>query len=252
MPNNRSLPLTNIAALDPPAPATLVQIATDTLREEIIRGRIAGGDRIGLVETAARLTMSPIPIREALRNLVAEGLVDPVPQRGFRVRPISLPDLDDIYRVRLLIEPMTMRLAIPRLSAQSLRDAEIANRRLLAVTAGQREKPRRLAEYHHAFHFSIYNQCGSPWLIQFAEQLWKHSDRYSRLALYYEPNRVTEHGQILAACQQGNIKLAIRELTAHLRRSHRRIRAAVETQLAGLPATRPVSKRRVPLLVDRS
>jgi DNA-binding GntR family transcriptional regulator len=181
--------------------------------------------------------MSPIPIREALRNLVAEALVDPLPQRGFRVRPISLPDLDDIYRVRLVIEPMALRMAIPRLDARSLREAELANRRLLMVAAdtNRGERPTQLADYHHAFHFSIYRQCGSPWLIQFSEQLWKHSERYFRLALYYEPDRVTEHGRILAACRERNLKVATQELTSHLRRSHRRIRAAVEPHLADIP-----------------
>lgn len=252
MSNSRSLSLTHIAAPEPSPTATLVQVATNMLREEIIRGRIAGGSRIGLVETAALLGMSPIPIREALRNLAAEGLVDPLPQRGFRVRPISLPDLDDIYRVRLLIEPMAMRLAIPRLNAQNLREIDLANRRLLDAAVEHREKPHRLAEYHHAFHFSIYNHCGSPLLIQFSEQLWKHSERYARLALYHEPNRVAEHGQILAACQQGDIKLATRELTAHLRRSHRRIRAAAAPHLAGLPSAMPVRERSVPLLMNRA
>src|SRR5581483_5840501 len=88
--------------------------AQRTLREAILRGDIAPGTKLLITDTAAQLGVSPIPLREALRALEAEGLVDISAHRGAQVRPLSRSDMESIYALRVDLDGMATRLACER------------------------------------------------------------------------------------------------------------------------------------------
>src|ERR1700742_5190631 len=92
---------------------TLVEYAAGEIREQILSGEMAAGERILLDEVAEELGISPIPLREALRTLATEGLVAPLPRRGYTVAPVTVADLEETYRVRLVLEPLAVKLAVP-------------------------------------------------------------------------------------------------------------------------------------------
>src|SRR5687768_7127360 len=96
--------------------STRVDVAISAIRHEILSGTLPPNGRVHINELAARLQMSPIPVREALRALASEGLLVAVPQRGYRVRATSTADLEETYRLRLLLDPLATRLAVPNLS----------------------------------------------------------------------------------------------------------------------------------------
>ena len=79
-------------------------VATEVIREAIIDGRLAPGERLKEEELARELGLSRTPIREALAVLQAEGLVDTAPNQGATVRAHDAEDLDDLYRLRALLE----------------------------------------------------------------------------------------------------------------------------------------------------
>jgi GntR family carbon starvation induced transcriptional regulator len=191
--------------------------AEHVLREMIFSGELEPGVRIYADEAAEKLGMSPIPVREALRSLVSRGLVDAIPQRGFRVRPADRDDFADTYQLRLLLDPFAAKLAVPRMNAASL---EVMDRALedLASTIRTNDVESYDSD-HRAFHFSIYNHCGSRWLVDIQAMLWENSQRYQRLSTTIRGSaeqRIDEHRAIADACHLGDADLVAEHIVAHL------------------------------------
>jgi DNA-binding GntR family transcriptional regulator len=196
---------------------TLVEYATGELRERILAGDLPAGERLLLDGIAEDLGISPIPLREALRSLASEGLVSPLPRRGYTIAEATAADLEETYRLRLMLEPLAVELAVPMLTAADLvalqAEFELAK---LAVDAAD-WRAHRL--HHRAFHFTIYNRCGSAWLLRFTDMLWANSERYQRMTTQIRgglAERVSEHQAILDACKQGDAKAASEAMHSHL------------------------------------
>lgn len=184
---------------DPPKRRTRSQEAFDTLRDQILSGELAPGERIPVQDLADSLRMSPMPVREAVRELSAAGLVENIPRRGARVAPISLKDMRDVYELRLALEPLALRRAAERFTDE---DA-VTGLRLLGEfndTPGD-ELTRRL-ELHTDFHFSLYEAADSGWMVRLIRPLWEASARY-RFAAPFRGKlelRKGEHEAILKSC----------------------------------------------------
>lgn len=196
---------------------TLAERAAGILREEIITGILAPGSRIKAEKVAERLDMSPIPVREALQSLASSGLLVLQPRRGYRVPEISEADLLDTYRLRIVLDPMAVELAVPRLSDAELAEIEGAYHSLVAAYE-EGDWAAHLV-HHRRFHHGIYAACGSPWLLRFINMLWQSSERYQRLSIAHRGGiveRSEEHRRILVACQQRDAAGAARLAREHL------------------------------------
>lgn len=209
-----------------PAGRTLVEFASEQLREDILAGELSGGDRIPLDAIAQELGMSPIPVREALRMLASEGLVIPLPHRGYIVAPVDVADLDDTYRLRLRLEPLAVELAVPRLVRA---DVKLLSAELDALDTAfvDGDWPAH-REHHRAFHFGIYDRCGSDWLLRFVDMLWQNAERYQRMTTLIEgepKRRMREQRQILTACRRGDAERASALMYDHLSRAAETLRA---------------------------
>lgn len=214
----------------PPDLLTLAGYAEELLREMIFSGELPPGTRIYPDEAASKLGMSSIPVREALRSLAALGLVDASARRGFRVRAADSTDFADTYDLRLMLDPHAVRLAVPKLNQAALdriKSALAAFERTLM--AGDMH-----AYYadHRAFHFAIYEHCGSRWLLEIISMLWENSQRYQRLSTGPRgtvEERVAEHRAIAEACEDGDAERAGQLMWEHLERT----RAVVSKILDG-------------------
>jgi len=208
---------------------TLVEHAAEALREEILGGRLHPGSRVHLDEAATRLDMSPIPIREALRWLASEGLVIPLPQRGYRVREVTPADFEDTYRLRLVLDPLATRLAVPNLPGEGLDRLTDAFEHLLA---GYRQDDWAINRLHHrAFHFAIYGGSGSSWLVRFIDMLWQNSERYQRMSARYRgtvEQRAQEHRRIMMACRSGDAQEAETLMRQHLMLTYTTVKRLLE------------------------
>lgn len=196
---------------------TLAGRAERVLREMIFSGELAPEQRISADEAAEWLGMSPIPVREALRSLAARGLVEAMPQRGFRVRPADRDDFAETYQLRLILDPLSARMAVPRMDAAALERLDEACARLAAtIRAGDLEN---YDPDHRAFHFAIYDHCGSRWLLDIQSMLWENSQRYQRLSTGLRgtaEERVAEHQAIADACHLGDPDLVAELVERHL------------------------------------
>jgi GntR family carbon starvation induced transcriptional regulator len=196
----------------------MVERAVSRLREEILGGELRAGERVHIADAAKRLGISMVPVREALRSLAADGLVHAIPQRGYRVSPVSAEDLEETYRLRLLLDPMATELAVPRMTdadRDELRDA------LAELQRAHDERDCDLYEAaHRRFHSAVRRPCGSAWLLRFVEVLRDNSLRYQRLPAGRQEDcfqhGVDEHRRIADACLRGDAAAAARLMRDHL------------------------------------
>ncbi|QBK30160.1 GntR family transcriptional regulator [Roseitalea porphyridii] len=195
------------------------------LRDEIVSGAIEGGARLGQDALAARFSVSRMPVREALRLLEAQGLVDVPPNRSAIVARLSRDDLVDIFDMRACAEPLALGLALPHLTnAQIDRAAEI-----------QREIENapldRFGDLNAEFHRTLHAPCGRPRLLAHIESLNALADRYLRLAIGtmdHQGPSDDEHHALLEACRARDEASARAVLTAHIMRARDALAAAFD------------------------
>jgi DNA-binding GntR family transcriptional regulator len=192
-----------------------VELVYQRTRRAILTGDYPPGSHLRLQELAATNGVSMIPVREALRLLEAEGFVDTIPNRGARVAPLSVDDLRDVYRTRIVLEVEALRQALPRITRAHLAKARRLNARLVNQFARH-----GYATYddHRAFHFLLYEPSGSRWLLRLIGIVWDHTERYRRQGAPFVAGELAgeEHERIIAAVEAGDCDGACHALYAHL------------------------------------
>ena len=208
---------------------TMAESVAAEIHRLILTGVYAPGEALRIQDLAERFQTSSMPVREALRQLSATGIVDVAPHRGARVARISVEDLDDTFAVRLALEPMATRLAAEKMTEAQLAEASDAFDRYLALLdAGEVDTARRA---HAEFHFAIYHAAGSRWLLRAIDPVWQNTERYrfgwGENGAEQRKRAHTEHLHILEACRAGDVDAAGAAMQDHLDGAHRRIRAAI-------------------------
>jgi DNA-binding GntR family transcriptional regulator len=187
--------------------ASVVDQVYEAIRERIRDGDLARGGRIHQEDIAAGLGVSRTPVREALRRLAAEGVVEMHTNRGARVADVSPADMRASYEARLIVEPGAARLAAHSgLSAPQLRmrAALEAQRRAVGTI-------RASFEANREFHIALVAASGNEFLLYFVENLWVArigQTIYERQAETPAQMRANadEHEQILQAIVSGDAR----------------------------------------------
>jgi DNA-binding GntR family transcriptional regulator len=189
-------------------------IVAQALRQAILGGVFQDGQALRQDELAARFSISKIPVREALRRLEAEGLVIFYPNRGAVVASLSAAEAQEIAEMRVALETLALRLALPRLSARDLSLAAIALDDL-----DQAADVARWGALNWTFHQSLYTPSQRPRLLATIERLHTAVDRYMRVVLAsmeHQARSQQEHRALLAACEKRDLAAAIDILTHHI------------------------------------
>jgi DNA-binding GntR family transcriptional regulator len=194
------------------APQSRVEAVYRDLRDAIIDGDYAPGSHLRLQELAATYGVSLIPVREAIRKLETERLVETFPNRGARVAEISAEDVADSYRARVLLETGTVRLAAANLDEAAIAEARSIMDRM--VEAFENGDDAGGFDLHRDLHFFIYEHSESQWLVYVIEILWGHTERYRRTATP-DPHG-GEHAKMLDALAEGRIEAAVEALRIDL------------------------------------
>lgn len=185
-----------------------------TLREAILSGRLAGGIPLRQEDLAAAFGVSRMPVREALRQLEAQALLDFVPHKGAVVTEISAADAADTYAIRMALEPAALALSIPNLT-----EVEFARAEDLIHDMDAEEGPSRLGELNRRFHMTLYEGAPHPKLLALAESQLASFDRYLRFQLTAEGVEVLsqgEHRQMVQAARVRDITRAVEILRQHM------------------------------------
>src|SRR4051794_16875494 len=188
------------------------------VREAILEGEIAPGATMSQVALADELGISRTPLREALRMLQSEGLVDAERNRRVRVAAASPDDLEELYIMRVTLEAEAIRLAVPRMTAEDLARLEGQNAEM-AHYATEKDY-RRWTIPHTAFHQSLTARAGDRFSALLT-QLFDHAERYRRMHIGHGPTAwaTADHRAILDACKQRDRELAGRLLAQHFART---------------------------------
>lgn len=186
-------------------------MAADEIRNRILTGALEPGATLNQNELAELLGMSRIPIRDALRYLAAEGLVTLRAHSTATVTALSLDDLQELYDLRLAIEPALCRQALAGVRAKDVDRM----RELLADLAGA-EGSEWLA-LNHRFHETLYRRATKPRSIEIVERIRQATDRYVRIYLSFDLRRVhREHEMILEAVEANQGRRLEALVSAHL------------------------------------
>jgi DNA-binding GntR family transcriptional regulator len=191
--------------------------AVAVLRAAILGGELAPGSIHSAVTLAERLGVSPTPVREAMLELVKSGLVEAVPNRGFRVTVIDEQDLDEICALRMMLEVPALALVIERASDESL-DALEERLAELEAAAANSDVPAFLVA-DRAFHLDLLALAGNRRLVRIVAELRDQArivGLRSLAAAEALEATAPEHRPILEALQARDVPAAQRYMTLHL------------------------------------
>lgn len=210
--------------------SSVTERVTAELRRSIIAGDLAPGQTFSLREISAQLDVSFIPVREALRNLEAEGLVLTRPGRSAQVAPLDLTDLQAIYRLRRTIEP-----EIARNSCGLLTDADLD--RLEAIAEGFAEPDMsydRIFDSHMVLHLALFEPVTTTWDLRVLTTLWRAAERYVRIGFgkldndpHEHTRRAHAHHELIDAFRTRDPEKAAEAMRAHLERNEQIAMAAL-------------------------
>jgi GntR family transcriptional regulator, carbon starvation induced regulator len=216
------------------APQTRSDWVYERLKHAIVSGEFPPGARLMAAELAQRWALSPTPLREAFQRLEGLGLVELSSQRGARVASISAAEAEDIYELRLLLEPWALRRSLGNSDDAHRAEVAEAHKRLLELlNPVPSSDDRLLLEAHRAFHVALLARCPSLWLRRLTSLLADHSERYLLLNALYSQRvgeSMAEHEQLLEATLNGDVEQAARVLATHLQGSLGTVLAALEAR----------------------
>lgn len=223
--------------LGAPGARTAHRDVIDRLRRAILTGVLPPGARLVQAELAKTLRVSVTPVREALRDLINEGLVDFDAYRGATVHVPSLSELEDIYEIRILLTPAVVRDAIARIGA-----ADLGRARELSARMEGTVDPAEWVALNREFHHVLTAPAGRPHLQEVIGRMSDLSDLYVGVSIGTAAGPRhrgdTDHAELLTAYTARDVERAIAVSIKHIDETLNDARAAMSGQAgqAGDPA----------------
>jgi DNA-binding GntR family transcriptional regulator len=186
----------------------------DLLRDQILSGALTEGMQLRQEKLAAELGVSRVPIREALHQLEAEGLVTQESHKGAVVSGLSIDDLEEIYEIRARLETWLLELSMPLMTAQHYKRAE----ELLAQMAVD-QQDEHWSSLNWNFHAALYAPANRPQTLELIRKLYLNAYRHFPLPIRLTGGRDRmhrEHQLLLDLCRQGDIERAKDHLEQHI------------------------------------
>jgi DNA-binding GntR family transcriptional regulator len=193
-----------------------------TVKGKIVAGELHAGQFLGEESLATCVGVSRTPVREALALLERDGLVQIVPHRGAFVRWPSAKDVEDVFDIRIAVEGMALRKALPRLDEETLRSLLARLDRQAENLAGlaSREVEALSVDIHMAVLRAADNERAASLIRQFREQVYKGSTLYQtpdgRLSESRVRRVIADHRELLAALLRRDLDGAAQVLARHL------------------------------------
>jgi DNA-binding GntR family transcriptional regulator len=211
-----------------PVSLTKSAAAYQALRTWIEGGRLRPGDRLRVDMLRLQLGMSSTPVREALRLLQAEGLVEYEAHRGLSVRTYTQETIDEIYRLREVLEPLATEAAAELMTAAELTAVRQVQDQL-ARDSSSASTAVRAAHLNAEWHRMIYAASGSRYLIEFITRLWAAIPVEALWVSTSAEKSLARHQAILAALEAHDSRLAASLMRKHIQGSWERLRRRAGT-----------------------
>lgn len=211
------------------APQTRADWVDDRLREAILRGELRPGEKLTAAALAARWDVSQTPLREAFQRLAAEGLVELRPQRGARVAAASTRDAEEVYELRLALEPRALRDSLRSSDGLHRQEIAAAHRRYEQAVANAGKDFTAVLDAHRDFHAVLLSRCTNRRLLDLVLELAEHSQWFQVLAVGAPSGHhdvIAEHRSLCDDALAGRVDDAVHHLEEHLRLTVEGVRGA--------------------------
>ncbi len=222
----------DLRAIDPSLLTPIRDVVYESLRQAILDGSIAPGERLVESDLAETLNVSRMPIREAIRKLETEGLVEHQPRKGAIVKAFSEEDILEIYSIREAMEALSAVQAVRRATPEEIKALEAAMDEIDRLCEmGEKASAAEIFEANRVFSEGVIEACHMPRLVQFINTYKEYLERFRRVTLARPERREVvrrEHRAILEAIRDRDEKRA-----EALTREH--IRGALEAYLKSFP-----------------
>uniref|UniRef100_UPI0040481EB6 GntR family transcriptional regulator n=1 Tax=Rheinheimera sp. TaxID=1869214 RepID=UPI0040481EB6 len=197
---------------------TRTQVVVEAIREKILTGAIKAGEPLRQAALADELKVSRIPVREALLQLEAEGLVEFEAHKGATATRLSAEQVTELFELRALLECELLRLAIPKLTEAELAQSEQLLQQMASAFHDVGTKSS-WSELNTRFHLSLYKAADRQLTFEIVQNLIINSDRYIRVHLLLAGgiNKADpEHSALLNFCRKKQVKEACQLLHNHI------------------------------------
>ena len=195
----------------------LRDVVFNTLRQAILRGELKPGERLMEIQLANKLGVSRTPIREALRKLELEGLVNMVPRKGAEVADTTEKSLRDVLEVRKALEELSVQLACEKITEEEIEELKRVAERFKDTLDDQ--DVTKIAEADVAFHDVIYTATDNQKLIlllnNLREQMYRYRVEYLKKEEAY-PQLIAEHEELIDNISKRNKEEATRIMCEHI------------------------------------
>ncbi len=186
------------------------------LKGKILEGEYAPGSSIVISKVAEELDMSSIPVREAIKRLESEGLVEFHPHKGAKVTSFNIEQLDEVIHIRSVLEGYACAMAAANLTDKDISYLRELNEELmLLMEAGDDEK---FTELNVEFHKYIYDNCPLTRINEMISTLWDGGKFTKSVFAYYPENMkrsCEEHSKIIDAIEAKDLELVEKLMRSH-------------------------------------
>lgn len=193
---------------------SISEVIVKYIREAIISGEIAEGEPIRQDEIAKLFNVSKIPVREALKRLEAEGLVEFKKNRGALVTRISEFELAQIFEVRIMLETKLIRLAVPNMTEETYQKADqICHAFMDTTDIGS------WTTLNWQLHACLYEPAQRPYMLGLIRSIYDKIERYLRFQMSVSLGKThadEEHLAIVEACKAKDVELAVNLIEKHI------------------------------------
>lgn len=221
-----------------PAIPLLTDRAYERIKHDIITCAIAPGTEISEPQLCMQYHLGKAPVRMALIRLAHEALVRPIPRRGYRVTPITLKDIHDVFELRLMLEPTAARMAAGKVNAQRLRMLDEACRN--GYQPSDVKSVTRFLDANKAFHVAIAQATGNSRLANMIAQLLDQMTRLLHLGLGLRSRALEtqhEHRALVKALARGDGETAERISRDQIEAARNMLVSAIMTSSSVLTLT---------------
>lgn len=206
---------------------TRTQLVVETLREKILSGEIKAGQPLRQAALAEELNVSRIPVREALLQLEAEGLVSFEPHKGATATELNAAQVDELFELRAMLEADLLAASIPNISEEKLEEAtQLLSK--LDKALGKENAANTWSELNSDYHNCLYSGANRPQTQDLVDTLNKNADRYIRMHLLWAggiSKAESEHNKLLEFCKARETDKAVAILKQHILGSRDEIKA---------------------------
>jgi DNA-binding GntR family transcriptional regulator len=207
----------------------LSQKAYRILKTRIIKGDLKPGEKLLENKIAEQLGVSRTPVREALRELTAEGFVETTPNQAIIVSTVTFDEIWDLLQIRGVLEGLAAKVAAKKISPEKIEKFNKIIDQMKYHLVNKSTSKKNILNFSKLdieFHDLILNICGNRWLIQIHNNLKNHIERF-RIRSFSIPGTfsksLNEHCKILDAIKKGDSELAEKLSKIHMEKAYENI-----------------------------